>query len=150
MRHVSAKGVTVLALLCAVLAFAPAQSFAEQAKHEAQAKQEAQAPQSGEVKTFTIAAVSIDSVPFWLPSTIQVYQGDRVRLVLKNMMGGEPDVHGFAIPAYHIAVLVPHGATKVLEFTANKVGIFRFICQIHANHLGGQIVVHPRPDAAPK
>ena len=95
-------------------------------------------------KTFNVVAVEVNSVPLWLPSTINVEQGDHVRLILKNMMGGEPDVHGFSIPAYNIAVLLPHGATKSVEFTANKVGIFPFVCQIHGNHIGGQIVVQAR------
>jgi nitrosocyanin len=144
MKRIPGMAVIGLAALCAMFAFSPAQTLAAQAKHEAQAEHE------GEVRTFTIAAVDIDSVPFWLPSTIEVYQGDRVRLDLKNVMGGEPSVHGFAIPAYNIAVLVPHGATKTVEFTANKVGIFRYICQIHAQHIGGQLIVHPRPGAASK
>jgi nitrosocyanin len=103
----------------------------------------AQAAPQAPTKTFTIVAVDVDSVQFWLPSTINVEQGDHVRLILKNMMGGAPAVHGFAIPAYHIAVLVPHGATKTVEFTAKEAGIFPYICQIHAQHMGGQLIVHP-------
>lgn len=103
----------------------------------------AQAAAKAPTKTFTIVAVDVDSVEFWLPSTINVEQGDHVRLILKNVMGGAPAVHGFAIPAYNIAVLVPHGATKTIEFTANKAGIFPYICQIHAQHMGGQLIVHP-------
>lgn len=133
MRHVPVMAAIGLAMLCALVMLAPAQaSAATPPAHQ------------GQLQTFTIAAVDIDSVPFWLPSTVEVYQGDRVRLILKNVMGGEPSVHGFAIPAYHIAVLVPHGATKTLEFTADKVGIFRYICQIHAGHIGGQLIVLPR------
>jgi nitrosocyanin len=136
MRHISGATATILAAVCALMMPAATPARAEQA-HEGQA-----------TKTFTIVAVDVDSVPFWLPSVIEVYQGDHVRLVLKNMMGGAPDIHGFAIPAYHVTALVPHGATKTVDFTADKAGIFPFICQIHAEHLGGQLVVHPRKEGA--
>jgi nitrosocyanin len=110
----------------------------------------AQAAPQAPTRTFTITGVSMNTVPFWLPSTITVHQGDHVRLVIKNMIGGAPDMHGFAIPAYNIALLVPNGATKTVEFTADKVGIFRYICQIHANHIGGQLIVIPRSAAGSK
>lgn len=103
----------------------------------------AQPHKNGPVKRFTEAAVEVSGTVFWLPSTIEVNQGDRVVITVKDEMGGPPEMHGFAIPAYHIAVLVPMGQTKVVTFTANKAGIFRFICQIHSDHIGGQLVVHP-------
>ena len=103
----------------------------------------AQSGKNGPVKRFTEVAVEISGNAFWLPSTIEVNQGDRVVITAKDLMGGPPEMHGFAIPAYHIAVLVPTGQTKVITFTADKAGIFPFICQIHSEHIGGQLVVHP-------
>jgi nitrosocyanin len=130
---------TLLAALCGVVMLTAVAATRAQA-----------ASQQAPTRTFAIAGVSIDTVPFWLPSTITVHQGDRVRLVIKNMIGGAPDTHGFAIPAYNIAVLVPNGASKTVEFTADKAGIFPFICQIHANHIGGQIIVIPRGQSESK
>ncbi len=104
----------------------------------------AQAGASHPVKRFTIVAVEASDVVFWLPSNIEVTQGDRVVIAVKDMLGGPPQMHGFAIPAYHIAILVPKGEAKIVEFTADKAGIFPIICQIHAEHIGGQLVVHPR------
>jgi nitrous oxide reductase len=131
MRRASGAMPTLFAVVCGLTMLAVTPPLLGQAA--------AQAP----TETFTIVAVDVDSVEFWLPSTINVEQGDRVRLILKNMMGGAPAIHGFAIPAYKIAVLVPHGATKTVEFTADKAGIFPYICQIHAQHMGGQLIVHP-------
>jgi nitrous oxide reductase len=136
MRHISGATATILMAVCGLVMLATTAGRAAQT-HEDQAG-----------KTFTIVAVDVDSVPFWLPSVAEVYQGDHVRLILKNMMGGAPDIHGFAIPAYHVSVLIPHGATKTVDFTADKAGIFPFICQIHADHIGGQLIVHSRKDDA--
>lgn len=136
MKRAFGTTATLFAILCGLVMLTAVAATRAQA-----------APQQAPTKTLTISGVSIDTVPFWLPSTLTVHQGDRVRLVIKNMIGGAPDMHGFAIPAYNIAVLVPNGATKTVEFTANKAGIFRYICQIHANHIGGQLIVIPRSHA---
>lgn len=103
----------------------------------------AQPGKSDPVKRFTEVAVEIGGTVFWLPNTIEVNQGDRVVITAKDLLGGPPEMHGFAIPAYHVAVLVPMGQTKTVTFTADKAGIFPFICQIHSDHIGGQLVVHP-------
>jgi nitrosocyanin len=132
MRPVLGKTAVFLAAVCGVMMLTRGVTWA------------AQSPKAPTTRTFTVVAVDIDTVQMWLPSTIVINQGDHVRLVLKNMMGGAPDVHGFAIPDYHIAELIPHGATKTVEFVADRAGIFPFICQIHAEHLGGQLIVNAR------
>jgi plastocyanin len=96
-------------------------------------------------KHFTLAAEMIGKTKFWLPSTITVNQGDKVTLTLKNEIEGEPNQHGFSIPAYNITELITRGAKpKTVEFTADKTGIFPYICQIHPPHVGGQLVVLPK------
>ena len=100
-------------------------------------------------KEFTLAAVIIDDAKFWLPSTIVVEEGDHVKLTLKNMAPGAVAEHGFAIPAYNITEVVERGKPKTVEFTADKVGVFPFICQLHPAHIGGQIIVHKKACAHP-
>ena len=96
-------------------------------------------------KHFTLAAEMVGKTKFWLPSTIVVNQGDKVSLTLKDEIEGEPNQHGFSIPAYNITELITRGAKpKTVEFTADKAGIFTYICQIHPPHVGGQLVVLPK------
>lgn len=100
-------------------------------------------------KDFTLAAVVIDDAKFWLPSTIVVEEGDHVKLTLKNMAPGAGTEHGFAIPAYKIAEIVKRGEPKTVEFTADKAGVFPYICQLHPAHIGGQLIVLKKSCARP-
>lgn len=61
------------------------------------------------------------------PSSIQVNQGDKVRLVIYNR---ETVAHGFAISEYEIFRPLTPRTTTVIEFTATKKGIFSFYCNI--------------------
>jgi heme/copper-type cytochrome/quinol oxidase subunit 2 len=98
--------------------------------------------QDGGTKTFTMVAEKIGNTKFWLPSTIIVDQGDKVKLKLVNDIDGEPNQHGFSIPAYNVTELVTRGTPVMVNFTADKPGVFPFICQVHPAHIGGQLVVH--------
>lgn len=100
-------------------------------------------------KSFTLAAEQIGSTKFWIPATITVVQGDKLKLTLKNDIEGNPNQHGFSIPAYNITELVTRGTPKTVEFVAAKPGVYEYICQVHPPHVGGQLVVLPKP-AAPK
>ena len=105
------------------------------------------APAAGDestVKKFTIVSVEIDGAKFWLPSTINVNQGDTVILTLKNNIPGASNQHGFAIPAYHIQEVVTRGTDKTVKFVADKAGVFPYFCQLHAAHIGGQLEVEPK------
>jgi nitrosocyanin len=117
----------------------PAGSTPSAARPEQAAK-----PAPEEVKKFTVVAVMIDDVKFWLPSTIVVDQGDKVQLTLKNQVPGKENQHGFSIPEYKITELVTRGEPKTVEFTADKPGVFAYYCQVHPAHVGGQLIVRPR------
>jgi nitrosocyanin len=101
-------------------------------------------------KTFTLVSVMVDDVKFWLPSTIVVDQGDKVKLVLKNQVPGADVTHGFSLPAYNITEVVTRGEPKTVTFTADKAGVFPYICQLHAAHVGGQLIVRPESIAKMK
>jgi|SRR5215469_378395 len=98
----------------------------------------------GATVNFTVVSVLIDDVKFWLPSTIEVNQGDKVKLTLKNQVPGADVTHGFTIPGYNIAEVVTRGQPKTIAFVADKAGIFPYYCQLHPAHVGGQLIVRAK------
>jgi nitrosocyanin len=92
-------------------------------------------------KAFTLVSVEVNDVKFWLPSTITVDQGDKVKLTLKNQVPGASNQHGFTIPGYNITEVVTRGTPKTITFVADKAGVFPYACQLHPAHVGGQLVV---------
>lgn len=93
---------------------------------------------AGEVKKFTLVNVLLDGTKIWLPSTIIVSEGDQVELTLDNKLTAP---HGFKLVAFGIEVEVPSKKKKTIRFTANTAGVHTFACQLHAAHIGGQVVV---------
>jgi len=96
--------------------------------------------EGGHVK-MTLVNVGYEGSKIWLPGTIVANKGDKVTVKLINDMPGEPTQHGFAIPAYNVAVIVDRGAPKTIEFVADKAGIFPLTCHLHPAHVAGQLVV---------
>lgn len=88
----------------------------------------------------TLVNVEYEGTKMWLPGTVVVKKGSRVRIKLINNVPSEPS-HGFAIPAYGVAEIVNRGEPKQVEFTADRDGVFPMICQLHPAHVGGQLVV---------
>ena len=95
-------------------------------------------------RSFTMVSVEIDDAKIWLPSVIAVEQGDKVKLTLKNLIPGAVNQHGFSIPGYNITEIVTRGEPKTVTFVADKAGVFPFICQLHAAHIGGSLIVEPK------
>jgi len=59
------------------------------------------------------------------PSTIEVTEGERVRLVVKSADG----VHGVQIKKFRINKVVPRGGTPVtIDFVASAPGKFEILC----------------------
>jgi nitrosocyanin len=98
----------------------------------------------GATVNFTLVSVMIDDVKFWLPSTIVVNQGDKVKLTLKNQVPGSEITHGFTVPGYNIAEVITRGQPKTITFVADKAGIFPYYCQLHPAHIGGQLIVRAK------
>ncbi|HEV2170908.1 MAG TPA: cupredoxin domain-containing protein, partial [Candidatus Binatus sp.] len=94
-------------------------------------------------RSFTLVSVEVDDAKIWLPSAIAVEQGDKVKLTLKNLIPGAVNQHGFSIPGYNITEIVTRGEPKTVTFVADKAGVFPFICQLHAAHIGGSLIVEP-------
>lgn len=90
---------------------------------------------------FTVVNVEFEGTKIWLPATIVVHKGDTVKIKLINNVKSDPNVHGYAIPAFKVAEVVTRGETKEFEFKADKEGIFPINCQLHPAHVGGELVV---------
>ena len=96
------------------------------------------------VVSATLVSVEVNDTKFWLPSSLTVEQGDKVKLTLKNQVPGASNQHGFSIPGYNITEVVTRGTPKTITFVADKVGVFPFSCQLHPAHVGGQLIVTPK------
>ena len=89
------------------------------------------------IKEFDITAKKFE----FIPSTITVNQGDKVRLNIKSV-----DVtHGFAISEFGISENLRPGKTVTVEFTADKKGEYTFFCSVYCGggHSGmrGKLIV---------
>lgn len=60
------------------------------------------------------------------PSVITVEKGERVKLTITAL----DREHGFALPAFGIQERLPKGVPTVIEFDANKTGVFPFHCSV--------------------
>jgi cytochrome c oxidase subunit II len=61
----------------------------------------------------------------FVPSTIEVSEGDHVRLVVKS----EDGVHGVGIKKFKVNKLIPRGGKEVtIDFVANAPGSFPILC----------------------
>jgi len=69
----------------------------------------------------------------WEPGTLVVHQGDRVILEIVNP---RKNIHSFVLSAFNIDTghLEPRGGSATVEFTADKAGVFQFICGTPHNH----------------
>jgi plastocyanin len=100
-------------------------------------------------RSFTMVSVEVDGAKIWLPSVIAVEQGDKVKLTLKNLVPGADNKHGFSIPAYNVTEVVTRDEPKTITFVADKAGTFPFLCQLHAAHIGGSLIVEPKEGLKP-
>ena len=91
--------------------------------------------------SLTLVNIEYEGSKIWVPGTIVVKKGTKVTLKLINNVKAEPNQHGFAIPGYNVAAIVNRGEPQTVEFTADKAGVFPFICQLHPAHVGGELVV---------
>jgi nitrosocyanin len=94
------------------------------------------------VREFKSVNIEVKGNKIWTPSFFVVKKGDKVKITLINT--APSGVHAFGIEGYGINVSVNNAEndnTKVVEFTADKAGIFRIYCPIHAGHVGGQFLV---------
>lgn len=98
-------------------------------------------PAAAPAREFKTVNIEVKGNKIWTPSFFVVKKGDKVKIALVNAASG---VHAFAIEGYPVDVQVNNAEgdnTKTVEFTADKAGIFRIYCSMHAGHVGGQLLV---------
>jgi len=96
----------------------------------------------GPVREFKSVNIEVKGTKIWTPSVFVVKKGDKVKITLVNL--AESGVHAFAIDGYPVDVQVNNKEgdnSKVVEFTADKAGIYRVFCSMHPGHVGGQLIV---------
>ena len=83
-------------------------------------------------KEFTVFARRFE----FEPSVITVEQGDLVKITLIN----EDAPHGISIPEFGVDIKADAGEMTMVKFTADKVGAFKFHCNIFcgSGHSGMQ------------
>ncbi len=94
------------------------------------------------VREFKTVNIEVKGNKIWTPSFFVVKKGDKVKITLINTAAS--GVHAFAIDGYPVDVQVNNAEgdnSKVVEFTADKAGIFRIFCSMHPGHVGGQLLV---------
>ena len=76
---------------------------------------------------------------FWTPDLIVVNQGEKVRLTIStNDVPHGFEIEGYKIPDYDFETKIEKDNPLVIEFTADKKGVWEFLCSIYcgAGHGG--------------
>jgi nitrosocyanin len=89
----------------------------------------------------TLVNIEFEGTKIWVPGPLVVKKGETVRIKAMNNVKSDPPVHGIAIEAYGIQALVYLEKPEIIEFKADKAGIFPIICHLHPPHVGTQLVV---------
>ena len=79
-----------------------------------------------------VRTIYIKAYQFYFePTTIIVNKGEKIRLIIsaEDVPHGF-EIEGFEIPDYDINTVIRKGTPLVLEFTADKKGVWDFICTI--------------------
>ena len=94
-------------------------------------------------REFKSVNIEVKGNKIWTPSTFIVKKGEKVRITLINT--APSGIHAFEIDGYPSTKAsvnnVDGDNSKVVEFTADKAGLFRVFCPLHAGHVGGQLLV---------
>lgn len=85
-------------------------------------------PKAEGVQTVTVRARSPEYGGYD-PAEVVVKQGEKIRL----MLFAEDIVHGFGISGYNIDVELHPGKWYEVEFTAENVGEFPFLCMYYCS-----------------
>ena len=97
---------------------------------------------SPQERHFHLMNLEYNGAKIWLPGTLVVHKGDTVHIDLTNKIkGGDEAAHGFEVVGYSEPVVLQSEESKMISFVADKAGIFDIKCQLHAGHIGGQLIV---------
>ncbi len=76
----------------------------------------------------------------WMPSDITVVEGDEVTFEILGVNGAS---HPSRLEGYDLSFDVKRGQLTTVTFTADKPGVFRFICDAHGPSMTGNLTVLP-------
>lgn len=62
------------------------------------------------------------------PWNLEVNKGDNVTIYMTNIEQTTDELHGFGLNEYNLNIVADPGETKVIEFTADKAGVFPYYC----------------------
>ncbi len=105
----------------------------------------AAAPAARADRVFTCIATDHGGVKRWEPATFIAYEGERIQFKLYNRISAKSGVvaHGFAIAAFNVKVEIAadNKDPVLVEFVADKAGLYDINCHLHPAHVGGQLLV---------
>jgi nitrous-oxide reductase len=82
------------------------------------------------------------------PNKIEVNQGDKVTIYITNIEQTTDELHGFGLLEYNLNVVIDPGETKIIEFVADKPGVFPYYCTNFCSALHqemqGYLLVKPK------
>lgn len=80
-----------------------------------------------------VRTIYIKAYQFYFePTTIIVNKGEKIKLIIEVMdVPHGFEMEGFEIEGYDIDTIIRKGTPLVLEFTADKKGVWDFICTIY-------------------
>lgn len=94
---------------------------------------------NAKVEKLTFTNKMVDGKKTWLPADAKVPAGSKVEITLVNTLD---DPHGFTAPGLTTdPVIVGGKETKTFTVQAQNKGDYKFSCQMHPAHVGGQISV---------
>lgn len=99
---------------------------------------------AGSVHEVKMEAVKKDGKTHWMPETVEVHPGEKVRFVLDVKTEGEPNFHGFSIPVLKVTTQVNRGKTSNVDVDIPadmKEGEYPIVCQFHPAHVAAKMIV---------
>lgn len=90
------------------------------------------------------SAKEADGKTHWVPETVEVHPGEKVRFELTHEIPDGPAFHGFSIAALKVAKQVNRGEPLRVEVDIPadmKEGEYPITCQFHPAHVGAKMVV---------
>lgn len=111
---------------------APQQQPQEEAMEEMNNEEDTSMMETGEVKEFVVEG----GMFYFSPESIEVNEGDTVRIVFKNVEG----LHDWVIDEFNArTAVIQAGQEETIEFVANQKGEFEYYCSVGNHRAQGMV-----------
>lgn len=111
---------------------APQQQPQEEAMEELNNEEDTSMMETGEVKEFVVEG----GMFYFSPESIEVNEGDTVRIVFKNVEG----LHDWVIDEFNArTAVIQAGQEETIEFVANQKGEFEYYCSVGNHRAQGMV-----------